>query len=111
MREGRKTLATEMRHRIIIQTLTSVADGEGGFVDTWVSTQSVWAAVIPMRAQQRFDYASVNVDATHVINIRGEIPITEKQRLKFGARIFEILTVEDYQELGVFKYIVCNEKR
>jgi SPP1 family predicted phage head-tail adaptor len=110
-RVGKKSLATEARHRVTIQTLTQTADGEGGFTDTWADTQTVWAAIYPMSAAQMTDYNTVGVDANITIKIRGKIAVGEKQRIKFGTRIFEIKTVEDAQERGFVKYVICKERR
>lgn len=110
-RQGKKSVATELRHRVTIQTLTQTADGQGGFTDAWADTQTVWAAVYPMSASQRLDYNTVGVDANIVVKVRGRISIGEKQRIKFGTRLFEVQTVEDAQERGFVKYVICNERR
>jgi SPP1 family predicted phage head-tail adaptor len=111
-REGRKTDASEMRHYVVIQDFGSTTDGEGSFDKSWVDGTTVAAAIFPIRAAQVFQYKSVNVDATHIIKIRGEISVYEKlNRIKFGTRTFEILTIEDIQERGVVKIITCKELR
>jgi len=110
-RQGKKSFATEKRHYITIQTKTKVADGEGGFTDTWTDSDSIWAAVYPMKAVQRFEYKSIDVDATHVIKVDGLVPISELNRVKFGGRYFEILTVENLKEQDFQLYIVCKEIR
>jgi SPP1 family predicted phage head-tail adaptor len=114
-RQGRKTDATEMRHYIVIQSKTSTTDEEGGFTETWADGDTVSAAIYPIRAQQQYEYRSINVDATHFIKIRGEIIVSEENRIKFkvGAttRYFEILTIENIQERGIMKFITCLERR
>ena len=110
-REGKKTLASELVHRITIQTKVETADGEGGFSDVWVDSSTVWAAVLPIRATQRAQYASVSVEATHIVKVRGDVSVSETQRIKFNNRYLDILTVENIQEKGVLKVVTCNEKR
>jgi SPP1 family predicted phage head-tail adaptor len=110
-REGKKTMATELRHRVAIQTLDQTTDNEGGFTSEWTTASEAWAAVLPIRAAQVFEFRSVNVDATHVVKLRGEVAISEGQRILFDDREFDVLTVEDFQERGIYKWVVCNEKR
>jgi len=114
-RQGKKTGATERRHYLTIQSKTSVPDGEGGYTETWIDGVSIFAAVYPIRAQQQFNLRSVNVDATHFVKIEGEIVAAEKDRIKFISgsvtRYFEILTIEDIQERGIDKWVMCKERR
>ena len=110
-RQGKKTLASEMKHWISIQAKTSVPDGEGGHTDTWATSASCWAAVSPIQARQQFEYKSVNVDASHLIKVRGNVTIAEANQILFGSRIFEVLTVEDIQERGIVKVVTCKERR
>jgi SPP1 family predicted phage head-tail adaptor len=110
-REGQKTLATECRNRVTIQSNTPVSDGQGGFAEAWSTIGPVWAAVNPIRATQQSEYKSIGVDATHLIKIRGAVSIAEKNRIVWGARVFEVLTVEDLQERGIIKVCTCKERR
>ena len=111
-RQGKKSEATEMRHFVYIQTCGTTTDGEGGEIENWTDTGSgCFAAIFPIRAQQQFDFRSVNVDATHFIKIRGEITISEHDRIRFGTRHFEILTIENIQERGIVNWITTKEAR
>lgn len=104
--------AGDLRHRISIQSRgTPTPDGEGGFTDVWESVDTVWSKVRPMRAKQVNEYRSINVHATHLIEVRGEVDVQESYRLVFGSRTFEVLTVEDEKEEGVKKWVVCKERR
>lgn len=112
MREPRKSLATECNKTIYIQTFTDTDDGEGGFAKAWADSASYyWAAVLPMRATQIYNFKSVNVEATHMVKIRGLNSIDESQRIRFGTRIFEVLTVEDVQEREFVKWVMVKERR
>lgn len=112
-RQGRKTLATECRHYVDIQRLTKTADGEGGFTETWGTIYTCAAAIYPIRAEQLFEYRSINVEATHIIKIRGKIDIlNEVDRIYWGVKekIYEILTIENIQEQDWVKVITCKER-
>lgn len=74
---GKKTGATERRHWITFQQKASIPDGEGGFVDSWVDFLSVFAAVYPFTADQKFNYKTVDVDATHRIKTAGYLQLPD----------------------------------
>jgi len=111
VRQGDKTLSSECKKRVIVQTKTSTLDGIGGVTDTWSDARTVWAAISPIKATQVYQYRSVNVDASHIIKIRGAITIAESDRIKYGSRYFEVLCVEDIQERGIMKIVTCLERR
>ncbi len=110
-RVGKKTLATELRHRITIYQITSTTDGEGGFGETLSVVKTCSAAIYPLRAIQQFEYKSINVDATHIIKLRGYIDIDELYVIKFGTRTFDVLTVENIQEQNYEQVVTCRERR
>ena len=110
-RQGKKTLASEANHLVWIQTSVRVADGEGGQTKAWTDTLQTWASVSPIQARQRFEYESVNVHATHLLRIRGAVTVTEKNRVRFGSRYFEILTVENIRERSIVQVLTCKEIR
>lgn len=110
-RRGRKSLPTETRHRVAIQAVTNTADGEGGFTQAWVTLSTVWAAIYPAREVQETGDRTIDVEATHIVRIRGDVTIAEENRLLFGVREFEIISVADFQERGVVYEVQCKEVR
>jgi SPP1 family predicted phage head-tail adaptor len=109
-RQGKKSLATEARHRITLQQKQSTTDGEGGFDGNWTDVKTVWASISPIKAIQQFMYKSVNMDGTHLIRVRGLEVVAGWNRVKFGTRVFEILTVENIQERNFEKVLTCKER-
>lgn len=104
--------AGTLRHRITIQaSSTPTDDGQGGYTPVWVDQSTVWAHIRPMRAKQVEEYRSINVNATHLIEVRGGVDIEEDQQIIFGSRTFEVLTVENEKEEGVKKWVICKERR
>ena len=111
-REPRKTQASEAQHYVTIQIRMDTTDEEGGFTSSWEDVQTVSASVLPIQARQQFEYKSINVDASHLIRIRGHVPVSETiNRILWGTRVFEILTVENIQERSFIKVLTCLEKR
>lgn len=101
----------ELRQRITIQEKGLVPDGEGGFIEDWADKKTVWAKVIVVQARQQYEFNSVGVEATHRFEVRGNVKVTEDQRIRFKNRFFEIKTIEDIEERGIRKVITCRELR
>jgi SPP1 family predicted phage head-tail adaptor len=111
-REKQRSIASVLCHRVDIQSETRTADGEGGYTGSWSTTlANVPAAIDPIQARQQFQNKSVNVDATHWIKVRGDVEVSEINRISWGSRVFEILTIENINENGVLKFITTKEKR
>lgn len=111
-RQIKKSLATVLRHRITVQSETRTDDGEGGYAAAWVDVAGdVPASVDPIQARQQFQNRSVGVDATHVIKTRADVTVEEGYRIAWGSRTFEVLTVENINEIGEMLYIVTKERR
>jgi len=109
-----KSLSTETRSYCYIQTCTSISDGEGGFSETWVNAHpSPHAlAVLPITATQLKNYDSINVEATHLVKIRGEIVVTSVDRiLTVDDIVYEILNIRDVQDRGIVNWVLCKERR
>lgn len=104
-----KSLASDMIHKIFFQSYQPSEDGEGGFVDAWVDVKVTWASINPIRAHQRTMYKSISTDTTHIVEIRGNVPCNDTQQIRYGERVFEILTVEDIQERSITKIVTCKE--
>jgi SPP1 family predicted phage head-tail adaptor len=109
-REPQKSMASNMSHRIQLQTATAAPDGEGGFDTLWTTASIVWASISPIVAIKQAEYKSMGVTATHRIKVRGGVSVGEKQRILYGSRVFEILTIENIQENNVELVITCSEK-
>jgi len=110
-RSGRKTLATELRHRVTVKTCGRTADGEGGFTRAYSTAGTYWASISPIRATQVWEYRSINVEATHLVSLRGAATIGETDQIVYGTRVFEVLTVENIQERDVVQVCTCKEVR
>jgi SPP1 family predicted phage head-tail adaptor len=96
-----------------IQSKTAVDDGRGGEVVTWSNTPTSLQAmsISPITARQSMEYKTIEVDATHIVKIRGAVAINDQMQILFGSRIFEVVFVEDIQERGILKIVTCRERR
>ena len=87
-----------LRHRITIQESTEVSDGMGGFMTVFSDTLEAWAAIWPLTAKESLDAMKLELQVTHKIRIRYRSGITAKNRIKFGTRYFNIISLINYEE-------------
>lgn len=70
-RQLKKTAATQLMKRVWFQQPIKTRDGIGGLTTVFTNCIPQWAAILPMSADQRMNYRSVNVDTTHILKTRG----------------------------------------
>jgi len=105
-----KSRSTARRHRIaIIRTVRNNERGNVSNIDTEVGTY--WASVTPISETLRIQYQSQSVAATHSITIDGRADVRETDKIKFGNRDFEILTIKQVDESDRDKIIITREIR
>lgn len=90
-----------LRHRIIIQGSTEVEDGMGGFATVWADKLEMWVAIWPLTAKERLDAMKLELQLTHKIRGRYRSEIMAKDRIKFGTRIFNIVSLINKDERNV----------
>ena len=83
--------AGSLNKRIEIQSKTSVADGLGGYTDTWATTKTVWAAIWPLSAADVIEGMKTTSQVTHRVRIRYQAGITSAMRIKFGTLYYSII--------------------
>lgn len=99
----------DLRHRIVIQTLTETADGAGGFTSSWADTVSIWAKITPTSAYERAQAMQLEATVTHKILIRYRSDIVPKQRIKFGSRYFGITGITNIEERNQYLQLMALE--
>lgn len=100
--------------RLVLESAETVADGSGGFMVTWVPTGTIWADVTARVGREDFLGGAGRPRVSYRIIVRAE-PVgapsrpRADQRLREGARIFDILTVAEHDVRGRFLEIVAEE--
>lgn len=110
-RQGKKTSCTEYRKQIMFRSNEITRNDDGSISTTPVLRGPYWSAIYPLSAKRIFEYKSMHIDATHIIKVNGKVEFDEDEDIIYGERVFEILTIEDIQERGIEKLVVCLEKR
>ncbi len=97
------------RHCVTILAPTDTPDDEGGLVRTYAPVGTLWARIVP-RSQAMILRADQQQRAvTHEIFFRAWPGLTAEMRLTLGARVFEILSFEDFDETGATTRALCEE--
>ena len=90
-----------LRHTISIQVESTEPDGMGGEIITWADISgmaAVPAAIWPLSSKESLDAMKLELQVTHKIRIRYRSGITAKNRIKFGTRYFNIISLLNYEE-------------
>lgn len=104
-----------MRHRIEVQQITEVQDayGDTSPAETgntaWTTAETRWAAVEPLVGREYLKADAEGSKATHWVRMRAMPTITPKFRLKWGTRIFNIISAQNIDERDRETRILCEE--
>lgn len=96
-------------HRIEIQEPQSVADGAGGFNETYVKRHDAYAAVEPYRGQERYDQLQARAIITHKITMRYQAGVNIKDQILFNSRTFGIIEVINVEERNEYLELLAVE--
>lgn len=101
--------AGQLRHTISIQEQTDTADGMGGFTTAWADSYKCKAAIWPLSARESLDAMKLELVVTHKIRIRYRSGITAKNRILFGSRTFNIVSIINNDERNISLDIMATE--
>ena len=95
---------------LTLEARQQVADGAGGFVETWVALGRLWAEMVPASGR---DAAGAEITLGAVafrITVRAAVPGAQSrpvpgQRFREGARVFAVLAVTERDVAG--RYLSC----
>ena len=107
------TLDSLCDKRVTIDEGAQVSDGAGGFVTEWRPRHAnVPARIRPMTAAERAKWGGQPVVATHVVYLPDvTLTVTERDRIRWGERVFNVLGLTDPHELGRHLRLECEEVR
>lgn len=101
--------AGELRFRIELQRSTSTKDDKRQPVLSWSRLGDRWASIKPASGQRFVASEQIRDATTHKIVIRFFPGLTPKDRIKYGSRIFNLLSVINEGELGVRHTLLAQE--
>ena len=97
-----------MRHKVIIQQVTSTTDAGGGRAVSWANYTTVFAHVEQLSAQVKFDQGVVDERGLYRFTMRFLTGVDTRNRLSFDNKIFNIDSVINLDERK--KYLVIRAK-
>jgi len=101
--------SNQLRHRITLQSRSGVDDGYGQETLTWTDVLSCFASIEPAPRQQQVSGEAMFASRTHVVTIRYRPSVTERMRIVYGTRLFEIVSVIDLDERHFWLQLDCVE--
>ena len=87
------TSPSELNKRITFQRPVKAPDGMGGFVTTWTTAATVWAAIWPMSASETIKAAQTGMTITHRIRIRYRDGLKASWRVSWGGKYLNIVSI------------------
>ena len=88
----------KFKTKIVFQRQGLVADGAGGFTNTWVDDQTVWAKIEPLTGMESLTAEQLTGDSQFrfVIRYTNDFLYTfnSEYRIKYGSRFFNIHSVK-----------------
>ena len=104
---------------IDIQSKTRVADGLGGFTETYVTQYSgIFASIKPLSAQdwigaikEQIQANQMNMGITHRIEMHYHGGIKPDWRIKYANRYFSIVNIVNIDEANRELQLLCKEVR
>ena len=99
----------KLRHRIAIEQGAETQDTDGSLIETWSTYATTQGSIEPVSGREYFDAQTTQADVTHRIYLRYIAGVIPKMRVKYGARIFDILSVINTRERKVELQLMCRE--
>jgi SPP1 family predicted phage head-tail adaptor len=99
----------KLRHRVTIEQVTETRDADGSVIETWATYATVQASIEPVSGREYFAVQSTQADVTHRIYTRYVSAVVPRMRVKYGSRIFEILSVINTGERNRELQLMCRE--
>lgn len=100
----------ELRHKIIFQKFDKEHQDDYGEPEPmWVDVLTTRVAIYPISGRDFYAAEKENSEVTHKINLRYIKGLLPSMRIKFGDRLFSIISIINFQERNVELQIMCKE--
>ena len=100
----------DLRHLLVLEEPQRVSDGAGGFIESWVTVASVWAAIRTSGGGEAVEAGRLAGRVTHGVTLRYRAGVTPAMRFRQGVRVFHILAVIDEDERKRMLRCLCEER-
>jgi len=107
---SKTSLASRLRHRIVIESPVRTMDGAGGFTINWKEYAETWAEILPRSGLEFVEAEQIIATRKVVITIRYLRGLTEQMRIKYQEREFDIINILNPYEENILLEILAEEK-
>ena len=105
----RAVRAGKLRHLVTIERPTTVVDEYGDPSLRWNEVTTRWASIEPLRGDEQIQALAVEATATHRVRFRSGVDdVSPRDRIRYGARIFQLVSALDEEERG--RLVQCLAK-
>jgi SPP1 family predicted phage head-tail adaptor len=99
------------RHKFTAQAKSSkVADGVGGFTTSWNDSFNFYGRLETITLDQTLIAAQGKKEITHTIDTFYDSRLTKNNRIKYGSRIFNVITLENISERNLKQRLLVKEE-
>ena len=99
----------ELRHQIKLQNVAASQNAYGEPIAGYGTYATVWAAVEPLQGRELEIARAIAAETTHKVTIRHRDDVAQTDRVGFGNRMFEIISIIDPQERNRMLILICKE--
>lgn len=85
----------ELRHKIILQKLTTSTNENGFEEEVWEDYLTVWAGVSNLYGREYFEAAALQAEKTVKFTVRFIKDITESMRILFEGKQYNIISIDN----------------
>lgn len=104
-----KSLKGRLRNKITIQQPTETLDSYGDLTTSWSTYAVCWAAVVPLNGTEYYQARQADAFVTTRITTRYIDGITNKMRVLWGSRVYNIESVINRMEMDRELVLMCKE--
>lgn len=103
-------LASQLRHRVSLESMTLTRDAWGGVIETWGTVASqLPAAIVPLHGRELLAAQALQAGVTAKIIIRYRADVTPMMRVTHGTKIYAIKSVIPDPSLSRTLALMCEE--
>lgn len=110
MSQMHRARAGKLRHPVDLEVLSQVSDGVGGQTETYTLLARVWASIMHAGETEKLNAGMQQNVITHNIRIRRCAGLSVSDRVVFGTRIFEIVSINNVEERDYMQDLQCLER-
>lgn len=103
----------DLNRKLVLEAKTRIADGAGGFQETWQDLGGLWGAISPGAGRMSSGFGGAMSQGKFDILVRGAPHGHSNrpepgQRLRMGNRVFFIHAVTEREPRGM--YLICETR-